>query len=142
MSALVAVELVVGILIGAIVAPLLYVWIRRRWISSGRALIVCAIRTARRPRWRLGLLRIGEDRLAWFSVVGPSPFPESSWSRHDLELEAPHPLQENVPGLNNALSVAGHGPGGAINLALSAADYTALRAWLESSPPGFNVDVA
>lgn len=142
MSALITVELVVGVLLGLVIGALLYVWIRRRWISSGHALVICAIRTTRRPRWRLGLMRIGDDRLAWFSVVGPSPFPEASWARHDLDLGVPLPLTDAIPGLTDPVRVAGTGAGEPVELALSPSDYMAVRAWLESSPPGFNVNIA
>jgi hypothetical protein len=48
-----------------------------------------------------------------------------------------------VPGLPaDAVSVTGRSRTTNYELALSPAAYTALRAWLESSPPGFNVNVA
>ena len=39
-------------------------------------------------------------------------------------------------------SVSGISANSDYQLAMSPAAYTALRAWLESSPPGFNVNVA
>lgn len=142
MSAQITAELIVGVLIGIVLAALLFVWLRRRWISGGHALVICAIRNNRRPRWRLGLLRIGDDRLAWFSVVGPSPFPEWSWARHDLQLGTPRPLTEAIPGLTDPVCVVGTSASDAVELAFSPSDYMAVRSWLESSPPGFNVNVA
>lgn len=142
MFALVTVELVVGVLIGLLIGALAYVWLRRKWISSGHPLMLCAIRTHRRPRWRLGLVRIDDERLCWFTVVGPSPLPEWWVLRHDLDLDTPRPLTEAIPGLAEAVAVSGTGAGQAVELALAPSDYMAVRAWMESSPPGFNVDVA
>ena len=55
----------------------------------------------------------------------------------------PPPHGAPVPGLPaDAISVRGISSNADYQLALSPAAYTALRAWLESSPPGFNVNVA
>ncbi|MFC7489518.1 MULTISPECIES: DUF2550 family protein [unclassified Knoellia] len=142
MTPIVAVELVLAVTVALLVAGVGYVLLRRRYISGGKPLMLCAVSTGDR-RWRLGLARIAGDRLDWFSVVGPSLRPGHSWVRHDLDLGAPHRLAESVPGLpSDAVCVAGRSRSDDYELALSPAAYTSLRAWLESSPPGFNVNVA
>lgn len=142
MSPIVTAEIVLAVVLALVVLFIVYVWLRRRWISGGKPLMVCAISTGP-GRWRLGLARIAGDRLDWFSVVGPSLRPAHWWSRHDLDLGAPQRLADSVPGLPpDAVSVAGRSPNQDYELAMSPAAYTALRAWLESSPPGFNVNVA
>ncbi|PRY62900.1 uncharacterized protein DUF2550 [Knoellia remsis] len=142
MSPIVTAEIVLAVALALVALCVVFVWLRRRWISGGQPLMICAVRTADR-RWRLGLARIADDRLDWFSVVGPSLRPGHSWRRRDLDLGAPKRLAEPVPGLpSDAVSVAGRTHDHACELALSPAAYTALRAWLESSPPGFNVNVA
>lgn len=142
MTPLLTAELVLAVVVGAVLLSLLYVWLRRRWISGGKPLMLCAVSTGRH-RWRLGLARIAGDNLDWFSVVGPSLNPEHSWMRHELDLGAPKPLADPVPGLPvDAVSVSGISANSDYQLAMSPAAYTALRAWLESSPPGFNVNVA
>jgi len=142
MTTIVAIELVLVVALALLVAAIVFVWLRRRYISGGKPLMLCAISTGDR-RWRLGLARIAGDRLDWFSVVGPSLRPERAWVRHDLDLGAPRRLGEAVPGLpSDAVCVTGHSRSDDYELALSPAAYTSLRAWLESSPPGFNVNVA
>lgn len=142
MTPLVTVELVLAVVVGVLLLSLLFVWLRRRWISGGNPLMICAVSTGQ-SRWRLGLARIAGDSFDWFSVVGPSLSPEHSWTRHELDLGAPAPLADPVPGLPpDAVSVRGISANSDYELALSPAAYTALRAWLESSPPGFNVNVA
>jgi hypothetical protein len=139
---IVAIELVLVVALALLVASIVFIWLRRRYISGGKPLMLCAI-SAGDGRWRLGLARIAGDELDWFSVVGPSLRPAHAWVRHDLDLGAPRRLGVAVPGLPaDAVSVTGRSRTTNYELALSPASYTALRAWLESSPPGFNVNVA
>ena len=140
MSALHATELILVLLISLAIAALAYIWLRRRWISDGQPLMLCALRAGSQESWRLGLARIGDERLDWFSIVGPSPRPEQSWARHDLDLGAPRPLAEPIPELPNAVAVTGRSPSHQLELALVPAAYTAVRAWLESAPPGHGVN--
>lgn len=143
MRPIVAVELVLAVALALLVAFMVYVWLRRRWIAGGKPMMLCAISADEDSRWRLGLLRISGERLDWFSVVGPSPRPAQSWVRHELDLGAPQRLGDSVPGLPpDAVSVRGHSTSQDYDLAMSPAAYTAVRAWLESSPPGYNVNVA
>ena len=47
-----------------------------------------------------------------------------------------------IPGLAEPVAVQGRAGGASCELAFVPAAYTAVRAWLESSPPGYNVNVA
>jgi len=47
-----------------------------------------------------------------------------------------------IAGLPEAVEVTCHYAEDTFQLALSPAAYTAMRSWLESAPPGFNVNVA
>lgn len=138
-TALLTAEWVLLAFFGLVVLSAAFIWFRRRHISQGRPLLVGALRSATKPRWRLGLIRFSGDRLEWFSVVGPALGPEQVWIRHELDLGAPEVLGEEIPGLPAAVSVST----GARNtwLALTPNTYTAVRSWHESSPPGFNVNV-
>ncbi len=141
MSPLVTAESVIGLLVVTLVLVLTYVWVRRHYISEGRPLMLCALRTEAEPRWRLGLARLSGARLDWFSVVGPSVRPQYSWMRQDLLLGTPEPVDDQIPGLPEAVFISGTCGGRACGLALSPPAYTALRAWLESSPPGLGSNV-
>ncbi|MEO7069864.1 MAG: DUF2550 family protein [Nostocoides sp.] len=137
-----SVEATVGALVVLIAVIIAVVWFRRRRIAAGGPLIVCALRTPAEPRWRLGLLRLTEETLDWFSVVGATTRSEFSWSRRELDFGAPQPLSDHIPGLPDPYIVNGTAAGAALDLALPRSGGTVLRAWLESSPPGFNVNVA
>jgi len=142
MSPLVTAEIVLAVAFALVLFAVVFVWVRRRYIAGGQPLMVCALSTPE-GRWRLGLAKIAGEELDWFSVVGPSLRPERSWARHDLDLGAPQRLADPVPGLpQDAVTVTGRSGEREYDLALSRPAYTALRAWLESSPPGFNVNVA
>ncbi|HOA67267.1 MAG TPA: DUF2550 family protein [Phycicoccus elongatus] len=140
MTALTTAELILAALLALIVLTLAFIWLRRKVIARGHDLILGAIRTTADPRWRLGLIRLRGDQFEWFSVVGPRMRSERSWARHDLDLGAPTPVDVDIPGIPGAVMVdTGRHQ---TELALSPPSYTAVRAWHESSPPGFNVNVA
>ncbi len=141
-SILTSVESAVVLLLLVALAVVAVVWLRRRRIAASGPLIVCALRTPAEPRWRLGLVRLTGERLDWFSVVGATTRPELSWGRHELDFSAPRRLADHIPGLPEPYAVNGTAAGAELDLALPMSGGTVLRAWLESSPPGFNVNVA
>ncbi len=116
----------------------------RRFISGdGRPVMLCARRDGvAAGRWRLGLARLSSDRFEWFSIVGPSFRAEVSWSRGELDFGGAVPLADPIPGLADPVAVQGRAGAQSCEFAFVPAAYTAVRAWLESSPPGFNVNVA
>ncbi len=143
MDALTASELVVALVVIVVVGALTFVWGRRRYISGdGRPVMLCALRNEGEARWRLGLARLGAERFEWFSIVGPSLRPEVSWLRGEVQLGSPRPTSDVIPGLAEPVSVTGTAAGRSCAFAFAPPAYTAVRAWLESSPPGFNVNVA
>ena len=107
MTPFVAAELVLALVVVLVVGALTFVWARRRFISGdGRPVMLCA-RRAKGGRWRLGLARLGSDRFEWFSIVGPSLRPEVSWLRGELDLGAPTPLADPIPGLAEPVRYTG-----------------------------------
>ena len=76
------------------------------------------------------------------TIVGPSLRPEVSWLRGEFDLGIPTPIADPIPGLAEPVSVTGRAGSQSYEFAFVPAAYTAVRAWLESSPPGFNVNVA
>ncbi len=139
MGPVVATEVVLGALLLALLLTVCFVWVRRRRIARGGPLVLGAIRAQAGPRWRLGLLRLSDGSLDWFSVVGPSFSPEHQWARADLDLSA-RDLDEAVPGLSDPVWVGGLTAGdrqsATWSLAMNRDSYYAVRAWLEASPPG------
>ena len=74
MSAVVAAELVLAVLVVLLVGALIFVWVRRRLISGdGRPVMLCALRDDASSRWRLGLARLGVES-AFLGKVGDDPF--------------------------------------------------------------------
>ena len=143
MTAFAAAELVLALVVLLVVGALTFVWARRRYISGdGRPVMLCARRQGSAGRWRLGLARLSSDRFEWFSIVGPSLRAEVSWSRGELDFGAAAPLTDPIPGLADPVAVQGRAGAQSCEFAFVPAAYTAVRAWLESSPPGFNVNVA
>lgn len=143
MDALVVSELVLALVVLTVLGALTFVWARRRFISGdGRPVMLCALRDDDGGRWRLGLARLGAERFEWFSIVGPSLRPEVSWLRGEVELGSPQATTEVIPGLSEPVAVTGTAAGRSCEFAFVPAAYTAVRAWLESSPPGLNVNVA
>lgn len=144
MSLVVVVELALGVLVLLAAVALVVVWVRRRYIGSeGRPVVLCARRKVHTTRWRLGLARLGADHLEWFSIVGPSWRAELTWPRGLVELSAPQPLDDPIPGLFDPVAVVGRTTtGGYCDFAFTPAAYTAVRSWLESGPPGYHSNVA
>lgn len=143
MSTLQAVELI--LLAGCLLLALwlVLVWLRRRSLAAHGPVHPCAVKLPESPRWRLGLLRLGSDRLDWFSVGRVTTHPTMTWLREGLEISTPQSGETvSIPGLDGALSVTLSGRDGVLaRLAVEPKIYPAIRSWLESAPPGHNVNV-
>ncbi len=142
MSSLQVVELV--LLAGFVLIALwvFLMWLRRRSLAAHGPISPSAVGLPGAPRWRLGLLRLSTYELDWFSLGGVTTRPTISWSRDDLDISTPGTDPPSIPGLPGAvvvrLTLAGQP---LAELALEAKFYPALRSWLESAPPGHNVNV-
>lgn len=138
-------ELLVGgcLLIAAIVLGAVFV--RRRLIARGEPLTVCALREPGDHRWRFGLARYSTTGLEWFTLAGLSLRPARQWERTLLDIGGGRPLEAGerpeilIPA---AMRVDCCYRDVRFEIALARAPYTALRSWLEASPPGRNVNVA
>ena len=142
MAPVISAEIVAGTLIVCALAALTFIFVRRRVLAAGAPLMLCALQPHGRSQYRLGLLRLAGSTLEWFTLVGPSLRPARSWQRARLDLDTPRPASEPLAGIPDAVSVRCHDGTDSFALALAPAAYTAMRSWLESSPPGFNVNVA
>lgn len=138
-------ELLVGGCLVIIVFVLSAIFVRRRLIARGKPLTVCALRDRADGRWRFGLLRYGATSLYWFTLAGISLRPARRWERTLLDFDGCRPLE---PGekpeilIAEAVRVDCSYRDARFEIALAQAPYTALRSWLEASPPGRNVNVA
>jgi hypothetical protein len=138
-------ELLVGGCLFIVIVVLGSVFIRRRLIARGKPLTVCALREPGEDTWRFGLVRYGATGLEWFKLAGISLRPARRWERARLEFGASEPLgvgERPEILISGATRVDCMYRGERFELALARAPYTALRSWLEASPPGRNVNVA
>jgi hypothetical protein len=143
-SALISSEIVIGTLLVVAVVVLATTYLRRRYIAKGLPLTLCGLRRPGTDRWRLGLIRFGDNALEWYTLGGVSLRPKGRWLRQRLLLEAPELLSgpESIPLLPGASRVPCADGDKRFELALQGPAYTALRSWQEASPPGYNVNVA
>jgi hypothetical protein len=120
------------------------IFTRRRLIARGKPLTVCALRETGDRRWRFGLARYGTSRLEWFTLGGLSLRPARRWERTLLDLEVGQRLE---PGerpeilIPEAVRVGCCYRQVRFEIALARPPYTALRSWLEASPPGHGASV-
>lgn len=138
-------ELLVGGCLFIVVFGLGSVFLRRRVIARGKTLTVCVLREPDDGRWRFGLVRYGTTGLEWFTLTGISLRPARRWERSLLQFGA---SQVMAAGERPAILIAGatrvhcRYRDQRFEIALAQAPYTALRSWLEASPPGRNFYVA
>ena len=129
-----------------LLALLVTIVLRRRRLTSRLGTFDCSLRQPRgsRRRWALGVARYETDRLDWYRTFSLSPRPSCSFARGALDVTLwrdaeGHELVAVQPG---AIVVECRHAGGPIELAMSNDAYTGLASWLESAPPGQNVNVA
>ena len=147
MSILTTSELILGGLLLCAALLVGFIWLRRQLISASGPLLLCALRTPTVSTWRLGFLRFGPESLDWFSIVGPTMRPHRSWTRSSVRISVPEPAREPIPGLSDpvrveASALEASADEARFELAMSPGGHTTIRSWMESAPPGFNLNVS
>lgn len=137
----------VGVLLVLLVAAIVGVVVRRRWLSRSFGTFDCSLRTETGPHgkgWQLGVARYEADRIEWFRVFSVSMRPRHVLQRGDLMVQ-----ERRTPSGAEAFSVMSgflivrcRLARGMVELAMSEQSYTGFASWLESAPPGQNVSVA
>lgn len=125
---------VVGIIVLFAVVVIAYAVARRRFLVYGRWAMLMALRDGR--RWRTGMVRMNAHEIEWFSMRGVLFRPTHVWRRHEFELGAPSRPDVPVTSLNDPVQLDCTFGGDDFIVAVSRFDYTALRSWSESAPPG------
>jgi hypothetical protein len=124
-----------------VVLALVALVVRRRVIARGEPLAMVAVR--RGDGWKLSMTRFSTDSVQLFAVIGVGVRPRSVWRRGELELGAPAPLTRNKPiAIIDPVQVECAVGAEKFLIAIAPGDYTALRSWSESAPPGLNANVA
>lgn len=115
--------------------------VRRRLIARGEPLAMVAVQ--RGEGWKLAMTRFSTDSVQLFAVIGFGLRPRAVWRRGDLDLGAPTALLRNKPiAIIDPVQVGCTVNGEQFRIAIAPGDYTALRSWSESAPPGLNANVA
>lgn len=156
MDVLAWVELVALAVAFILVAPLVYLFLRRRWLARQGAMFECSLRLNKSTPgtgWVLGVARYSEDNLEWFRIFSLSFQPRMTFHRprtwalrerepssmesvvlfdgqHVVSLALADRDQPDEQASRDALETSEW------ELAMSASSLTGLRSWLEAAPPG------
>jgi hypothetical protein len=95
-------------------------------------------------RWVVGVARYESDRLDWFRIFTMSPRPGRSFARGRLViLDRREPEGPEVYSVLQGSVIVRCAYGASVlELAMSDPAYSGFATWLESAPPGQNINVA
>ena len=143
-AALTVLEAVLAAIVLGLLLALLLTYARRQAITRGRAVFLCGLREKGDAKFQQGLASLDGGALAWFRLNGVSVRSTRRWDRPRLEFSGASPISapELASILSRPLLVRCQYENETFDLALGDASYTALRSWVESMPPGHNVNVA
>lgn len=132
-------------IIGSLVAVVLVLTFRRRWIARSSGSFDLSINKhaeASASGWTLGMGRYSENHLEWFRTFSFSWRPRYRFERGHIHIEG-----RRVPEGREGFAVhAGHvivecqTEFGVRQMAIGPRALTGLLAWLEASPPGHSVN--
>lgn len=138
---LISAEVAVALVVLVVVLTIVFFLLRRRFIARGNPLMLVYLKSSMRAR--TGFLAIAPEEVQWFPFLSLRLRPRYRWRRGDVTLGAPVPVTgQRFSTLAEPLAVDCMVGLATYRLVLSASDYTALRSWSESAPPGLNANVA
>lgn len=132
----------IAILVTLMAAPLVWLLVRRRWLTRQGGLFDCSMRLRRKKGtngWVLGVARYTGEFLEWFPVFSASFRPRMRVYRpHTRVIGQRRPEFDEAAALYGGSQVVVLGLESAeeCELAMSAQSLTGLLSWLESAPPG------
>ena len=137
-----------GVVLLVVIGYGLLLVVRRRLLSRHGGTFELSARIGRghQPEagrgWVLGLGRYRDERLEWFRIFSPSPWPRRSWERSNLRITGQREPtgQEAFALYGGHLVVVCSTPTGPVELAMSPSALTGFSSWLESGPPGSDWD--
>lgn len=132
---------VLGIVVALLVVALVAFVVRNRSINRGRTAYLVALQTG--GHYRLGQVQVSTSSVKWFPMRSLSMRPAHVWRRGDLDLGAPRKAPKtSYISITEAVRVGCTAGSDTFEITLNMADYTALRSWSESAPPGIHADIA
>lgn len=133
---------VVGVLF-VILAPIVGLVLRRRWLARQGWVIDCSLRWADRPAggrggWMLGLAHLDGDRFNWYRVFSLSLKPGLTLQRGVAQVRATRSADEDEAAqLYDQQRIATiQSAEVTVDVAMQSVDMTALLSWIEAAPPG------
>lgn len=158
MDMLARAELVALVAALVILAPFVWLFLRRRWLARLGSMFECSLRLKKSTPgagWVLGVARYSEDNLEWFRVFSLSFQPRLRFHRprtRALDDRAPTPMEsvllfdgqnvvklsvnDNERDLPDQPAPERSAGSGEWELAMTQGALTGLRSWLEAAPPG------
>lgn len=141
-DALTVAEILLIAAVCAVLGGLAFLVFRTRSLGRDGQLAVLALRYPGGP-WRTGMVRYRAHRLEWFSFRAVRMAPQRSWERGEFVLGSRNRLEAGeIPRSmsGDAVSVEVECGPEKFTIAMAPNDYTALRSWSESAPPGLHAD--
>ena len=138
---------VVALAVLLVLAPLVILALRRRWLARQGGTFECSLRLGTSTPgagWALGVARYNEEHLEWFRFFSFSFRPRRSFLRNEVTV-----LDDREPDSVEAVSLyvgqrvvrleedTASEREQVCDLAMSGDSLTGLLSWLEAAPPGF-----
>lgn len=133
-------EALIMVIVLLIVAPIVGLYVRRRWLSNRGGVFDCALRVKLdQPAWMLGMARYEGNTLEWYRIFSVSLRPKLVVRRGSLEL-----LDRRLPDEMEALAlyasseivrvrVLGAEPY-SVELAMTTDSVMGMMSWVEAGP--------
>ena len=135
-------ELVALILVILLLVPVLFLGVRRRWLSREGGLFDCSVRLSTETTgtgWVLGVARYSGDNLEWFRAFSVSLRPRVIFPRSQSHAGAQReadPIESVLLYDDQRILCLELSDGRSVEVAMAVASLTGLLSWLESAPPG------
>jgi hypothetical protein len=111
--------------------------LRRRFLLSGLGAVTMWLRSARSPRWSVGVAWYGGDTLLWYRGVSLAVRPHERFSRADVQVESRRaPGRDDLALPSDVVVLTIATPEGTRDLAMDSSTVTGFLSWVESAPPG------
>ncbi len=135
-------ELVALTLVVLLLIPVLFLGVRRRWLSRQGGLFDCSVRLSTGTPgtgWVLGVARYSGDNLEWFRAFSISLRPRMIFPRSQSHAGAQReadPIESVLLYDDQRILCLELSDGRSVEVAMAVASLTGLLSWLESAPPG------
>lgn len=131
----------VGLLVLAVVVPVVWIIVRRRWLATSGQVFDCALRPADAPEgagWMLGAARYRGEVFEWYRTFSLSWRPRVVLPRADTtvrHVREPDATEAMALYEGQVIAVL-DAPHTGLELAMGRDEMTAFHSWTEAAPPG------